>query len=201
MNIEDVQYFAERTKNLPRQPKAIFPSEMFLFYYEANRIGADHIIESGIGYGGSTDYLDELFPQAYITSVDRGKLESVRERHPRVKFVQGQGELCVPHEATCSPGERIAILIDGPKGMQAIWLMTRLLRNERVRMVAIHDLQSDVQAPFYLERPGLRDQLVRKLRLAHINSHDPTFRELAGYLDEGINKKYPDGPGLSVYHA
>lgn len=199
-----MERFIDATRGLPHYPKALFPSELFMFYREARRVEADHIIESGIGYGGSTAYLDRLFPDIKITSIDRGKVESIRESHPRIQFIQGDGYWEIPEAVRSSKGKNIAILIDGPKGHRAIHLADRILGSGRVRIVAIHDLQVEKNHPEYLKRkPWLRDAIVRFLEKACADSHNQSFRDFAGFLDKDIEaiKKYPNGPGLSIYQC
>lgn len=199
--MNELEEFKKKTEGLVYRHKAIFPSEAFLFYREAKRIDADHIIESGIGNGGSTAYLDKLFPEIKITSIDRGKVEQIRLDHPRIEFVQGDGVHKVPLAVYHSSGKSLAVLIDGPKGYQAIKLASSLLRNERVKIVAIHDLQADITSPIYLDNPVLRNRMIAFLGKAFANSHDAKFRDFAGWLDKEIvaTKKHPNGPGLSIY--
>lgn len=204
--IDDVtlkEQFKKATRGLHHHPKAIFPSELFLFYREAKRIEADHIIESGIGYGGSTSYLDRLFPDIKITSIDRGEVEDVRALHPRIEFIQGDGRHEVSRAVWRSEGKNIAVLIDGPKGWIATMMTNSLLLKDNVKIVAIHDLQSDKESKFYLQREVMRDRIIRFLNKAYVNSHDQKFREFASDLDRGVAalKKYPNGPGLSIYRC
>jgi len=195
--ISDIDEFKIKTKGLIHQPKAIFPSEMFLFYCEVKRIDVDHIIESGIGYGGSTSYLDRLFPETLITSIDRGSVEQTRALHPRIDFVIGDGRFEIEWQIAKSKAKRLAILIDGPKGWIAVKLAERLLTKKNVKIVAVHDLQSDKQSLALL--PSVRERIGLFLDKAFVDSHK--LREFISELDIGVKalKKYPNGPGLSIY--
>lgn len=202
-DIELKEKFKELTRDIPYLRKAIFPSELFMFYREALRVNADHIIESGIGNGGSTAYLERLFPNVQITSIDRGKVELTRSLHPNIEFIQGDGRWEVAKAVHNSKSNSIAVLIDGPKGNQAIMLAKRLLMfYDNVKIVAIHDLQSDKISPIYIQRDWLLKRISAFLDNAFANSHDSEFRELAGDLDAKTGsalQKYPNGPGLSIY--
>lgn len=198
-----VEEFAAKTRGLKSLPKAIFPSEIYLFAREVVANEIDHIIESGIGYGGSTSYLDRLFPDLMITSIDRGSVEDTQIKHPRIEFIKGDGRFEIMRSVIRSSSKRIGILIDGPKGYQAIMLAQRLLRNSKVKIVAIHDLQTEVYGTFLMNHPQLRSRVKQFLMEAYENSHDWEFRQSASCLDKDVaaRSKYPDGPGLSVYHA
>lgn len=195
--------FAEKTRGIPYLPKAMFPSELYLFTREVVAQGVDHIIESGIGYGGSTAYLDRLFPDVKITSIDRGSVVATRAAHPRIEFIKGDGRFEIPRAVHGSDGKRIGILIDGPKGWTAVKLAMRMLSNKKVRLVAVHDLQTEIYSNELLLRPSLRNCVKQFIDSAHENSHDYEFRLMASDLDVnvGARSKYPDGPGLTLYHA
>lgn len=203
MNALLLEEFASKTAGLIERPKSVFPSEMFLFWCTAKLFRVDQIIESGIGHGGSTDYLDCLFSDIPITSIDRNFADETRERHPRIKFIKGDGRWELPFEVHFSKGERIAILIDGPKGWMAMTTALRILQNSKVAFVAIHDLQSELKSPFYEERSILKNRLESFLSKANVNSHAPEIRAVTARLDSYVKAaiKYPDGPGLSIYHA
>jgi tRNA A58 N-methylase Trm61 len=167
-----IEEFKRLTSDLIYKPGAIFPSEMFLFYCEAKACEADHIIESGVGHGGSTRYLARLFPSARITSVDKN------EGHPGLtEFRKGDATQLLPEIVKYSHRKNIAILIDGPKKQKAINLAGNLLQDSRVHFVAVHDLPDG-------------------------DSHTKSWRDNYGFLDANVGeylKHYPNGPGLMVF--
>lgn len=167
--------FIQLTDDLVYKPKAIFPSELFLFYCKAKEASVDRIFESGVAFGGSTEYLNILFPDVIVTSIDKGKWK------PRKDIVQGDGLILLPKFVSRSKHNRIAILIDGPKGKPAIRLAKKLLQFKKVCFVAVHDPVN-----------------------GKVDSHDILFREQFGFLDEKVGvaiKKYPQGPGLRFMYA
>lgn len=176
---EYIDDFRRLTAGLTYRPKAVFPSEMFLFYAKARAAGADRVVESGICFGGSTSYLARLFPGA-VTSIG---LNIAGALGLKVDLIRGDSTLLMPGVVDRFEGGSVAILIDGPKGQTALTLKDRMLRKENVRFVAVHDLAFE---------PG--DHV--------IDSHAPDFREDFGVLDTHVGealKKHPRGPGLSIF--
>jgi precorrin-6B methylase 2 len=190
---DDVEEFLRLMGNkLPYKPKAIFPSEMFLFYKLAKDFDAnDHIFESGVGYGGSTSYLARLFPRTKITSIDAdryGQLEQLqikfKRNAPNVVLLKGNSARVLPSLIRLSGARRIAVLIDGPKARAALRLVKRLLRNRHVEFVAVHDLSEEMA------------------KHGKVNSRDAAFRAAYGHLDHGVGEYlniYPNGPGLTIF--
>lgn len=189
--MDALKTFMERTQGLSYKPKSIFPSEMFLFYMEALKVNPDLIIESGVGYGGSTRYLTKLFPNEApeIIAIDdeRYKKPGVKSRlRWRVMFIPGDSLEVMPALVSKTEAKRIVILIDGPKGQAAVDLATQMLATDKVWFVAVHDLAFDC--------PG-------KYR---VQSHEPDFRQAFGFLDKGTVPdrqlhKQPNGPGLTIF--
>lgn len=185
----DVDTFQQLVGKMPYRPKAIFPSEMFLFYKLAKDFGPkDHIIESGVGYGGSTSYLVRLFPFTRITAVDADRYRQfgkLKQQFKTVELIRGNSLRLLPAIVRRSNGERIAILIDGPKRQPAINLANKLLEaNTRVRFVAVHDLS------------------VEMAKQGTFNSKDEAFQKQFGFLDKDVGPYrniYPSGPGLTIF--
>lgn len=177
-NIERLLKEFEKVKNAnPYQPKSVFPSEMFFFRLLADALDCDQVIESGGRVGGSTSYLAALFNDVHSVC------EPGQDDFGNVAKYYGDSNSLLPLIADSIPGERIAVLIDGPKGQPAVELANKLLENKRVAFVAVHDLTPDL----------IGDR---------VNSQNETFRESFGFLDDGIGEyreKYPNGPGLTVF--
>lgn len=183
-----VKVFEEVTADLTYRPKALFPSELFLFHSHANLNRCDMIIESGTGWGGSAQYLARLFPLVPVYSIDQseGMTDQVKAMGLKVKFITARAQLAIPMILDKKQPERAAVLIDGPKGKAAAKLACELLNDwQNVCFVAVHDLTSDL--------PG---QYV-------IHSHTQHFRALAGHLDDKVGQvarlKHPKGPGLTIF--
>lgn len=188
--MNELKTFMERTQGLSYKPKSIFPSEMFLFYKEALRVDPDLIIESGVGYGGSTRYLTKLFPdEPPIIAIDddRYKKPVVRSRLKwRVQFEDGDARDKLPLVMLANhTARRIVILIDGPKGQAAVDLAHMALNDPYVCFVAVHDLPYALPGKYICQ------------------SHFPAFRQAFGFLDKALPpdqlRKQPQGPGLTIF--
>lgn len=171
-----IEKFTRLTKGLKYRRKSIFPSEMFMFYRASAAYEIDHVIESGVGYGGSTRYLIKLFPGVRVTSIDK----NVADPGLPVEFIRADAMDAIPYVINHSNGKNLAVLIDGPKGDKAKKVVDALMRIKRVKVIAVHDMQSS----------------------DGINSRDKDFRSEFGHLDLIVGrylKIYPNGPGLTIF--
>ncbi len=151
---------------------------MFFFGTFAIVLSCDQIIESGGRVGGSSEYLAKLFDDVHTVSRDR-----VDGGWPNVSVHQGDSVETIPNLVEASTAQRIAILIDGPKGEVAVQLAEKLLESEKVSFVAVHDLTPELVGN-------------------HANSQNKTFRDNFGFLDDKVGsykEKYPNGPGLTIF--
>ena len=125
---------------------AICYSEAFSFCSMCDVFKINTIIESGINNGGSTKILALYFSKSdiKITSIDfRVKDELKTLLSPRITFVNGDGIEIISKilkVAKKNPTLRIAIMLDGPKGNDAINLAQYCLKYRNVEFVGIHDL-------------------------------------------------------------
>lgn len=166
---------------------------MFLFYLQAQEFDEDDLIlESGVGFGGSTSYLAELFPKTMIASVDANayrQFETVKRQlanKPNITLRKGDAIKLLPMLLSRCYANRIAVLIDGPKKMQAVSLASRLLHDSRVKFVAVHDLPPDMT------------------KLGHFCSHDDDWQDRYSFLDDKVGefrKHFEKGPGLTIFNG
>lgn len=173
--------FADICRALPYRNKGMFYSEVFLFLDACANHGIDLIIESGVKHGMSTALIAAAWPGELISiDKDSGALAPVRG----VTFLHGDSRVVIPAVLAESQGRRVAILIDGPKGAEALALKNHIWPAREVRLVAIHDVPSRADSTRH--------------------SRDPEFRRHVGlFLDSLIKHqysvKYPDGPGLAIW--
>ena len=138
------------------EPKGILNSEMILFMAMADLLGVTTIVESGRARAQSTEVLCR-----YCKSADRHiSFKSIEydANSPDVIIAQsrleqyldtvslefGDSEYLLPKIVADSDIESsLAVLIDGPKGYDALELARKLLHDERVAVVAIHDLHKN----------------------------------------------------------
>lgn len=189
-----VTEFVSRMENkFPYFIKGVFPSEMFAFFCAAKDFDSgDLIIESGTGYGCSIWYLSRLFPECNIISVDNERMykqtQFVRNDYkdkPLIEFIKGDSLEVIPRIVANTNANRIAVLIDGPKGQTAILLAKYLMEIRfNVEFVAIHDC--DDQSGFF--------------HTVHDDSFNKRFYDFFNErVDKHLRKIYPRGPGLSFF--
>ena len=166
----------------PYRPKGIFYSEAFLFLKECDRRFVKQIIESGVKHGCSTALLAAAFEGPMI-SIDQ-TFSTRFAASAGVRLVRGDACVELPRLLSARTGQRVGVLIDGPKGAKALALKDVCLTFPCVQVVGIHDL------------PRGRGETR--------HSHDWTFRdyygrELDALMPAAMMTKYPYGPGLGIW--
>jgi hypothetical protein len=145
--------------NVRYQAKGVFHSEMLLVCAMAEAFGVSHIIESGRARGQSTYLLAQYFDQysdCRITSVEfekytRDALIAMDrlQNYSNIDLLFGDSREILP--SICAE-EECVVLIDGPKGRQAVLLAAKLLRSPTVRAVFVHDLHAVAAGREMVER-------------------------------------------------
>lgn len=135
-------HVVDTVRSVEVQPKAILASEMLAFCVVAVDQGVTCVVESGRAYGYSTRVLSQFFE---VHSLESAPLE-VEDRKlrecgfDRLRLYQGDGNTQVPSlvKGSHNSGNRTALLLDGPKGIEAIALGHSL--RDHLVMFAVHDL-------------------------------------------------------------
>lgn len=190
----ELELFRNATEGLGHHHKSMFPSEIFLFYFECVKADVDLIVEFGTGVGTSSQYLKKALPRVPIISVDRSlsQTEIARAITHDVDYRTGEAKDLIPFIIEKSDKNRIGVLIDGPKGIEAAKLACWLLENPRrkdhcqkVAIVAVHDLDAECPGAYV------------------IHSRTDGLRSLIHTLDDVVDKKtrlkHPSGPGLTLF--
>lgn len=177
--------FRARCATMPYRPKGMFFSELFLFLRACDRRRVEVILESGVKHGQSTHVLAVAF-WGRVLSIDQAFLPSFLATAPAGQFVEGDATVEIPRilDNICPTGQRVGVLIDGPKGAAALALKDACLRMPCVEVVGVHDVAVG---------QGERQ-----------HSHDATFREyfareLDALIPAAVAAKYPNGPGLGLW--
>jgi predicted O-methyltransferase YrrM len=178
-----VERFADCCRALPYRDKGMFYSEVYLFLEACDQQGVDLIIESGVKNGMSTALLSSAWP-GEIISIDKERLSI--EPVARVEFCLGDSRIVIPAVLSESAGRRVAVLIDGPKGAEAVALKDGIWPVPEVRVVAIHDV------PLAGAAGASRHSQAKEYRRQAGTSLDWLIKHR--YRD-----KYPDGPGLAIW--
>lgn len=144
------------------EERGILNSEMLAACAACERLGVDVVIESGRCRGQSTLILARYFAgsRTRIISVEleRGPDAEFAERRlapfPHVELLYGDGTRVIPERLRAMPDARVAILLDGPKGMPAVRFLDAVLpEHENVVAAFLHDTR-----PGTPQRAALEDE-------------------------------------------
>lgn len=146
-------------KSCPWEIKGILNSEMLLFISLIEILGAERVIESGRARGQSTEIIARWLDQRRkrdgvhleFDSIEYDKHSadaSVAERKVEgsgfpVRFLFGDARKMMPKLLATKRDSSTIILIDGPKGIDAVQLALKALKNDNVKAVCIHDIHKD----------------------------------------------------------
>lgn len=123
--------------------RGILNTEGLAFCALADHLKADLIVESGVCNGGSTNILGKYFPDIPIVSIDinvkMGAIIRTSIYHS-VTLVHGDATVLLPQIYEEFSERRIAMLIDGPKGLNAINLAGKCFDQKNVVLIGIHDM-------------------------------------------------------------
>jgi len=131
------------------ETKGIFNSELLFFYSLIKKYGIEHIIESGRARGQSTEIIARLTEKDGIVfdSIEFDKnspdvliAEERLKSFKQLKLHYGDSFEIMPK---LIGSKKTAILIDGPKGVQAQKLGAMMLNHENVLLVFHHDVHRD----------------------------------------------------------
>lgn len=140
--------FQVATRNVAYEAKGIINSEMLLFLGISEHLKVRRIIESGRARGQSTKITAEYFKDepTDIFSIEKDKytkdtliaLDRLK-KYKKLHLLYGKSEKIIP-SLTIKP---CTILIDGPKGDDAINLALQLINNKNIKAIFIHDVHQD----------------------------------------------------------
>ena len=148
----------------PFEIKGILHSEMLFFVTLMSMLKVTHVIESGRARGNSTEliarYLNEKSDITYFDSIERDAASpdvKVAEKRIEksgfpVKLHYGDAFDVLPILINQTGGKTI-VLIDGPKGIDAVYLGIKAIRANHVVAVCIHDIhKNDVRLRKMVEK-------------------------------------------------
>ncbi len=130
------------------QLRGIFNSEALLLVALAQVLETPTIVESGRARGHSTKLIAKFFKNDPVkiisidfdeTSPDTAYSEKYLAQYENVKLIYGDSHKLIAEQIQ----DNTFVFIDGPKGDEAILLAARLLKDSRVRAVAVHDLHKN----------------------------------------------------------
>ncbi|MFC1585854.1 hypothetical protein ACFL5V_09935 [Fibrobacterota bacterium] len=164
--------FEKSCAKIKYENKGIFYSEMLLFCALTKHLKVNNIYESGRARGQSTEILASFFcedPFVKIISVEYNKFTSDSfiaserlKKYGNVQSLFGNSFLVLSRIIKKKPS---IILIDGPKGHNALLLAAKLFKNTFVKAVFIHDSHKDSQVR----------KTIEKLKTTHFASDNKLF--------------------------
>lgn len=131
-------YQASLAHIVPRA-RGIWYSEMFAFVVWCRAFRVNAVIESGVYLGQSSEIINHALPSITHVAIDH---EWQREAFTRLQgstlTLSGDARALL-RKPFVDTGMTVAVLLDGPKGKDAIDLACNLLVRSQVVFVAIHD--------------------------------------------------------------
>lgn len=140
LNIENEQYLE----------RGIFNSELFLALCLIIESKCEIVIDSGRANGFSTEilakYLSPLGVKVISIEFEKNKTSeqvvSRLSRYKNLNCIYGNSIRVIPRIIKGNSDKRIAVMLDGPKGIQAVKLMKRLIKKfENLELGFIHDMR------------------------------------------------------------
>ena len=189
-----IETFENRVMPNSKLSRGILNTEGFAFCALAGYLGADLIIESGVCNGGSTTIIGKYFTDIPIVSVDiTTKMEVIVRTSifHNVTLINGDGNVLLPQAVDVFKDKRIAILIDGPKGINALSLAGRCFDKENVVLVGVHDLFKGLYGKQKKDR-----MMFDNLNLKKFTTDDEDFVKEYEYLNAGL-----DDPRHDKYYS
>jgi predicted O-methyltransferase YrrM len=147
-----------REAEVPYFVGAIFPSEMALFLHECARARVDAIVESGRQDGYSTALIARYGESQGVAAISidyedaayRDRAIACRQRlspYRALRIEAGDAFVRLPAVLKGLEACRIALLIDGPKGHEAVYLSAAACALAPIAVVAHHNTAPDT--PWY----------------------------------------------------
>ncbi len=176
-----IQEMLKTIESIPYRPKGIFPSELCLLVLFCQENGIDTVLESGVLNGHSTKLLRALLPDVKMVSFEKNPSDQAIAEFGN-DLIVGDSFEAIPEWIHQNNPERVAVLIDGPKGLLALKLKENLIKMDCIKVVGIHDLPR-----------GYGETL---------HSHDvhgPKAIKFDASVPPEWREKYPKGPGIAVW--
>lgn len=138
----------DTVRGVTLENRGVLNSEAALFAATCRRLGIEVIIESGRARAQSTTLISRLLPEAVIHSIESSSDSDAvfgiarLKNHPNVVLHQGDARRVAPR-LLAAETRRVALFIDGPKGLQAVRLAQKIIAsNAQVLLVGIHDMHA-----------------------------------------------------------
>lgn len=182
-----------RIRCIPHRDGGILPSEMLAFISTVLEQGVNVVVESGRKNGFSTETLAACTDLGFeLISIEREPILSVdrylKEKYPnRVSLCRGNGRWLVPYyvRRAAKKGNRVATLLDGPKGLKALKLFDKV--GWRCTHGAMHDASRRRWSEGIVEPNPIRQVLESRPCWF---TDDPAFRQMTSALDQNVERPH-----------
>ena len=161
----------EKILPLKYMTRSILPSEGFAFLSFCDHFNIDLIVESGLYNGRSTLMWAIYDSNKYqVISIEKDEIRKdaidTLYSYKNVKLEQGDSLEILPKIIKDNKDKRIAIFIDGPKGKVAIDFGNKLLMNDNVFFVGIHDVHNKTK---------IKEKFVKNMSRIYLDKFNPFF--------------------------
>ncbi|MFW5945058.1 MAG: hypothetical protein ACOCTU_07335 [Bacteroidota bacterium] len=202
--IETCYKYLEDFQTFGYQRRGLFNSEILLIYCMAREMNIRLIIESGIARGHSTYTLAKnlIDTETEIIAIDKDKIsDDIKFFCKRLDNDEDDLKIgiwykdfykFVKHNINMFDDIDTLVIIDGPKGRDAIFLAEKLLKRSNIKGCFIHDLYS----------PNPDRDLLEYIFTNTFYTDDPQYVEAFQHLDHDCWEllKGTDSPAKDPYH-
>jgi hypothetical protein len=199
-----IDQFIEIIGDIDYDENGMFNSEIYMVYLLYKELNCNLFIESGIDYGVSTQRFLKLIHDEYI-GIDINEYCTGRLfNKSNFQFICGNS-LNIINNIVDNKENDIFIMIDGPKGHDAIQMKNMLLDNNKVKVVAIHDTYDGLENEDYLrvfETKNNKSYYEKYFDILNQKDKSNTttiYNKRNNQSSEMYVDTFPSGPGVSIY--
>ncbi len=175
--------FAAAIAGIDYAPRGMWFSELFLFLSVCATAGVTLLVESGVRNGTSTRVLAAV-GLAPLIAIDLKHFEVGPVAG--VRFIAGDARDVLPRLLRQHSGQRIGVLLDGPKGPKGLALKDICLQSPNVAVVGCHDVAAGHGETWH----------------SHMGSRQQIARPFDTRIPTSVRGADPLGPGLGIWvHA
>lgn len=201
---KQVANFYELIKDLPYKHNGMFNSEIFIVYALYKELSCNMFIESGLDNGVSTERFLKFITDEYVGIDMVSNCYGNKINLSNFTFSCADSITVIPDIVKNKKTKNIFVMIDGPKGPDAVSLKNKLLEYNNVPVVAIHDTYDRLEDEHHL-------------RIFETKNNVEYYKKYFDYLNLKENKNistiynlincdglpysgsFPAGPGISIY--
>lgn len=199
-----VNEFHELIKNISYKHNGMFNNEIFLIYVLYKELNCDMFIESGVDNGVSTERFLKFIKDEYIAIDWNANCTGKNFNNENFYFTCADSTNLIPKLINERKNKNIFIMLDGPKNMEAAIFKNKLLEEDNVKIVAIHDTYDGLDNENHLrifETKNNMEYSKKYFDLLNLKNDNTitTIYNLRNHHGQTYHETYPTGPGVSLY--